>query len=149
MSYSNKLFASARVEASPGSIASTGVLSPGVIAIKDCQVAVAAFLVTTAVVSSGPVVITVKKRPTSNSSSGEVSMGTITIPAGTAAGTLVYRKLDEDLASRSLEPGQVCVYEVTTAAAGGGAAGAGIPLPEVWENPQDFKVKSNALEVFA
>lgn len=147
--YDFKLLGSYRAEAAAPVLTSTAVLAPGVVALKHSQVACLAFLVTTTVVSTAPVVITAKKRITTNSATGEVVMGTLTIPAGTAAGTIVYRYLDEDLPSRSLRPGQVCIYEVTTAAAGGGAAGAGLPLPELWENPQTYANDQNTLEVFA
>lgn len=127
-----------RVAAAPTALTATGVLAPGFIANKNVQLAVAQFRVTTAIVSTGAVVITLKKRVLPNSSSGEVVIGTLSIPAGAVAGAVYYRTFDEDLAANTFRPGDELVYEVTTASAGGGAAGAGIPLPEFWEHPQAF-----------
>lgn len=79
------------------------------------------FAVSTTVVSSGNVVVTFKRRPTLNSASGEVSIGTIVIPAGTAAGKVLYKGVTPVVCAA----GEQIVIEVTTAAAGGGAAGNG------------------------
>lgn len=88
--------------------------------------------VTTAIVSTGSVVVTIKKYPTMGSNSGEVSLGTITIPAGTAAGKVFYKALG----SVKLIEGDELVFEVTTAAAGGGAAGAGVCMFDADDNPE-------------
>lgn len=76
-------------------------------------------IVTTSVVSTGAVVIQYKKRPTPGSSAGESVIGSLTIPAGTAAGKVLYKEINEV----HLDAGQALAIEVTTAAAGGGAAG--------------------------
>jgi len=77
--------------------------------------------ITTAVVSSGAVVVKADKRPTtgSDASRGNGDVGVLTIPAGTAAGKVV-RSASTRI---NLNPGDEVVFEVTTAAAGGGAAG--------------------------
>jgi len=135
-----------RIEAAPTVISTLGVLAPGFVAGKHVQLACAAFRLTAAVVSSAPVVITIKKRITSNSATGEQVIGTLSIPGGTAAGVIVYRYFDEDQAPNTFRPGDVCIYEVTTAAT---TSGAGIPLPEFWEHPQEYKDDAATLEVFA
>lgn len=80
------------------------------------------FKLATAVVSTGNVVVTFKKRPIPGSSSGESSIGTITIPNGAAAGAYYAKMLSSPV---QLAEGQVLSIEVTTAAAGMGAAGDG------------------------
>lgn len=79
-----------------------------------------ALCVTTATVSSGNIVVTFRKRPTPGSSSGQSTVGTITIPTGIAAGKVYYK----DVSPVVFAPGDQLIAEVTTAAAGGGAAGA-------------------------
>jgi hypothetical protein len=85
-----------------------------------------AVCVTTAVVSTGAVVVAFKKRPTPGSTSGDSTIGSISIPAGTAVGKVYYK----DISPAVLNAGDELVFQVTTAAAGGGAAGAGLPLFE-------------------
>lgn len=98
------------------------------------QVPTLAFLVSTAVVSTGAVVVQYILQPIIASSSGQTILGTITIPAGTAAGQ-VYRNNIGDGAV--LLPGYTIQVNVTTAAAGGGAAGAGYAMFEdVAESPE-------------
>lgn len=77
-------------------------------------------LVSTAIVSTGSVVVTVYQRPTYGSTVGQVTVGTLTIPAGTAAGTIVYK----DVESVKVPQGSQLAFNCSTAAAGGGAAGA-------------------------
>lgn len=89
-------------------------------------------MVTTAVVSSGAVVVNFKRYPTYGSSAGAVSLGTISIPAATAAGKVVYK----DITPALCYPGDQIVFEITTAAAGGGAAGNAFYAIEVSANPE-------------
>ena len=79
-------------------------------------------LVSTAVVSTGAVVVAFKRYPTFGSAAGAVTLGSVSIPAGTAAGKVVYK----DISQVTLLPGDQLVAEVTTAAAGGGAAGGAL-----------------------
>lgn len=105
----------------PGSLASAAVLDDSFIAQEKMEVKQIAFLVSTATVSSGNIVVTVKKRITVNSASGEVTLGTLTIPTAIAAGKMYYK----NISPVKLDAGEQVVFEVTTAAAGGGAAGSG------------------------
>jgi hypothetical protein len=79
-----------------------------------------AFQVTTATVSTGNIVVTVYDRTSPGVSSGQVTIGTLTIPTAVAAGTVYYKGLEYSVA-----PGHSVEFDVTTASAGGGAAGAG------------------------
>lgn len=92
------------------------------------------FNVKTAVVSTGSVVVTVKKYILPGNSAGASTLGTITIPAGTAAGVVVYKQLSDSAAK--LAVGDQLVFEVTTAAAGGGAAGDGYSMFELDDVPE-------------
>ncbi|HUR99061.1 MAG TPA: hypothetical protein VMZ26_13425 [Pyrinomonadaceae bacterium] len=79
------------------------------------------FVVSTATVSSGNIVVAFKQYPTVGSSASAVTLGSLTIPTAIAAGKVYYK----DISPAILNAGDELVCEVTTAAAGGGAAGAG------------------------
>lgn len=105
------------------------------------------FQVTTATVSSGGIVLTFYVRPTPGSTAGQVTLGTITIPTAIAAGTVYYNDLGE---TGVLLPGQELACDVTTAAAGGGAAGAGYFVPQEIEEYPDMATNfSNHVKVTA
>jgi hypothetical protein len=89
-----------------------------------------AIALSTAISSTGSVVVAIKKYVTMNSSVGEVSLGTITIPAGTAAGAVYYKDL---AAVQKIIPGQELVFEVTTAAT---SAGKGLPIFDADDSPE-------------
>lgn len=79
--------------------------------VKDIQA-----LVTTALVSTGSVVCTFYRRPTHGSTSGEVSIGVLTIPAATTVGQTVYKVVS----GVSINAGEEVVVKLTTAAATSG-----------------------------
>jgi len=81
-----------------------------------------AIAISTATVSSGNIVVTVRNRPTVGSASGQSTLATLTIPTGVAAGKVYYKDVNQSI----IVPGGSIAFEVTTAAAGGGAAGAGV-----------------------
>lgn len=99
---------------------------------EQCQVDQLFFAVSTAIVSTASVVVTFKRRPTLNSTSGEVSIGALTIPAGTAAGKVYYKVVSPVVCAA----GEQIVIEVTTAAAGGGAAGNGQGFFHAEQDPE-------------
>lgn len=92
-------------------------------------------LVTTAVVSSAPVSVAVYSRPTHGSTSGQVLLGTLNIPGGASVGQCYYKDIADNLAP--VNAGQELVFSVTVAAAGGGAAGAAIPMALVDDSPEE------------
>lgn len=100
---------------------------------SQCQLVRAMAKVTTAVVSSGAVVVQVVRRPVNGSATGESVLATITIPAGTAQGKVVYKDV---AAGTGVEAGNELIFRVSTAAAGGGAAGAMLGLVEAIEDPE-------------
>ena len=135
--YSNQGIFGKLVPALSGAVAPAVFTSTGVKSEYACigeRVAIqrVAVVVSTAVVSTGAVVVTVKNRPTVASATGEASITTLSIPAGTAAGKVVYKDINEAL----IAPGGSLVFEVTTAAAGGSAAGAGVCGFIVQEDPE-------------
>jgi hypothetical protein len=109
--------------------------------LRQMQVRRAAFGISVATVSNANIVITIKKYVTLGSASNEVTLDTIVIPGGTAAGKVYYVDFP---AVATLAVGDELVFEVTTAAAGGGAAGSGFcmfdadDLPEVAGNNSDM-----------
>ena len=100
-----------------------------------------AFTLKTAVVSSGSVVITFKRYPTHGSSAGAVTMGTVTVPAAALAGKCYYK----DISAVKVSPSEMVVAEVTTATAGGGAAGDGTAWIETEDSPEDVRNNTNMI----
>lgn len=89
-------------------------------------------IVTTAVVSTGAVVVKFWRRPTFGSTASQVLLGQLSIPAGTAAGKVLYK----DISPTQVNPGEEISFEVTTAAAGGGAAGGAVYELELSDSPE-------------
>lgn len=118
--------------ASTESLGSAAVIKRHVIML-GCKVRKFMFYVSTATVSSGNIVVALKKRSAYGVTSGEVTLDTLVIPTGVAAGTIYYANLD----SADLLPGNELVVEVTTAAAGGGAAGAGFSGVDLYHGPEE------------
>lgn len=99
-------------------------------------------LITVATVSTGNIVIQLLARPTPGSAVGQVVVGFLTIPTLATVGS-VYEK---DVAETQILPGTQLVYNVLTAAAGGGAAGAAMGMYSGYEFPE---TKANEPTVFA
>lgn len=103
------------------------------------------FQVKTTVVSTGNVVITAYRRPTPGSATGQVVLGTLSIPTTSAAPNVFYK----DIQGVLFNPGDEFAFDVTTAAAGGGAAGDGYAiLEQVEESPEEaFNISNHVLSV--
>lgn len=101
------------------------------------------FLVTTAVVSTGAAIVSVFQRPTHGSTSAQVLLGTLSIPNGATVGQCYYKEISDAPAFLPVQAGQELVFGVTTATAGGGAAGAGICLAVLDESPEVALNQSN------
>lgn len=113
-------------------VTSTGVLAHRYLAMDSVSVTRIAVVVGTTISSAVSVVINVKKRPTIGSSSGEVSLGTLTIPTGAAAPAVYYKDINDPAAS-ALAPGQEIAFDVTTAST---SAGSVTPLVRVEQDPE-------------
>lgn len=135
-----KLVPALAASVAPGSLASAAVISEHACIGERVAIQRVAVAVSTAVVSTGAVVVTVRNRPTVGSASGQSTITTLSIPAGTAAGKVVYKDINEAL----IAPGGSIVFEVTTAAAGGGAAGAGVCGYVASEDPE-FKLNESSM----
>jgi hypothetical protein len=135
-----KLIPALSTAVAPAVLTSTGVKSEFACVGERMAIQRVAIAISTAVVSSGGVVITVKNRPTIASATGEATITTLTVPAGTAAGKVVYKDINEAL----IVPGGSLVFEVTTAAAGGGAAGGGIYGFVASEDPE-YKLNESSM----
>lgn len=92
-----------------------------------------ALLVTTAMSSSGAAVVTVYSRPTHGSTTGQVSLGTLSIPAAATAGQCYYKDISDNASGNPVAAGQEIVFSVTTAST---SAGAGIPMVLVDDDPE-------------
>lgn len=105
----------------------------GYLVMKQCRIKRFVFYVTTALNTVAAAVVVVKRRPTYNSSSGEITLGTINLPNGTAAGSVVYK----DISPVTLYPGDELSFEQTGQAATAGGGFYGVELeddPEVASN---------------
>jgi hypothetical protein len=89
-------------------------------------------VISTATVSSGNIVVAFKQYPTVGSSASAVTIGSLTIPTAIAAGKVYYK----DIQGVVMGQGEELVCEVTTAAAGGGAAGVGYFMVEFERDPE-------------
>lgn len=129
--YNNKMYP---IQAKPAAQSLTAAANVANFLIgAKCLVKRISFQVKTTVVSTGAVVITVYKRPTPGSAGGQSVLGTLSIPAAAVAPNVYYK----DLAGTSFQPGDELAFDVTTAAAGGGAAGDGYAIPEeIEESPE-------------
>lgn len=90
------------------------------------------------VVTVGASTVVVKQRPLFGSAAGEVVLATLLIPAGTAAGVVVYKDVDPV----NLEPGDQIVAEVTAAATSGSAH----YMHEVEEHSEQPSEQTNMLK---
>lgn len=86
--------------------------------------------VSTAPTVTAPVV-SVYARPTYGSSSGQILIGTLTIPVATVAGTIVYKNVE----SVKIPQGYQLAFSVTTAA----SAGAGYSQFKAFMSSEDPK----------
>lgn len=105
------------------------------------QVRRISFGVTTAVTAGTTApTVTVYRRPTAGSSSGQVLLGTLTIPNAQAAGTVVYKELE----SVRVKAGEGLAFRVNVQAVDGGtAAGVGFPGALVELDPEVPANQSN------
>lgn len=134
----------AKFAASKGSIidlTAAAVADLSYVCVESCQVMEVSLIITTAIVSSGAVVVTVRKRPTPGSSAGQSTVAVLTTGLTDAVGKVRY-KLPSPV---SFSVGQEMIYEVTTASAGGGAAGQAVGGFVAYESPELPANNSNML----
>lgn len=101
----------------------------GFLVMKQCRIKRFLFYVTTTLNTVSAATIVVKRRPTYNSSSGEITLGTISLPNGTAAGSVMYK----DISPVTLFPGDELSFEQTGQA---GTAGGGFYGFEIEDDPE-------------
>lgn len=97
--------------------------------------------VTTAIVNGlVAAIVTVYRRPTPGSTSGQVAIGTLTFPTGTALGKVLYK----DIVETNLFPGEELAFNVSTAGTdSGSAAGAFVGSFEANDDPDTPANQSN------
>jgi hypothetical protein len=104
------------------------------ICIRRCIVKKLMFVVTVAVVGTTTApVVTFAKRPTPGSDTGKTTIGTLTLPDGTAIGKVLYKKLSSPVV---LNVGDALLLDHTVQAVGGSVAGAGYYAYEIDEYPE-------------
>ena len=101
----------------------------GMLVLKQCRIKRIMFYVTTALNTVTAATVKFSRRPTYNSATGEVSLGTLSLPNGTAAGSVVYK----DITPVTLFPGDELSFEQTGQA---GTAGAGFYGFEIEDDPE-------------
>ena len=91
---------------------------------------------TTTLTGTAAPVVTFYARPTFGSTSGQITLGTLTIPTATAAGSIVYKNIE----SVKLPMGYTLVANLTTAGTdGGSAAGAGLVMFKMFQATEEPK----------
>lgn len=99
------------------SVAATGVLAARQIASRQMVIKRIALGVLTVMNSTGAIVVDCRIRPTPGSATGELVVGTISIPTTGAVGQTFYK----DVAGVVCQPGWEVNFNVTTAATTSGA----------------------------
>lgn len=108
----------------------------GFLVMKQCRIKAIMFYITTTISATTNPAIEVNRRPTYNSSSGEVLLGTITLPTTTAAGKVMYKLLTPT----TLYPGDELSLEHTVQAS---SAGAGFYGFEIELDPETAPNQTN------
>jgi len=89
---------------------------------------------TTTATSTANPVVTFYARPTFGSTTGQISIGTITVPTGTAAGAILYKNVE----SVKIPPGYTLTARLTTQGTdASAAAGAGFVMFKGFVAPED------------
>jgi len=114
----------------------------GLVCVKRCAVKRLMFVLETAVVgtSTAPAV-EFNRRPTIASASGEVLLGTLTIPDGTALGSVIYKDIDPVV----FEVGDELSLEHSVQAVGGTVAGDGYYAALCIDDPEVAANESNMI----
>lgn len=113
------------------STASTAVIKT-ILCLEGTAVRRIMFHVTTAPTTTAPVIV-LYKRSARGVTAGQIELGRITIPVGTAANKVVYKEID----SIPVVPGQELALEVVTASAAG-AGIAGLSMYQMQEDPRNL-----------
>ena len=137
--YSNQLGVGKLVPGSTGvgalSVATTGQKGEYVCVGERVALSRIALCVSTSL-GAGDAVIEMRKRPTVGSASGESAVVTLTIPASTAAGKVVYKDVNEI----ELAPGQSISLQVTSASAAGN-----VILGFIAEEDPEYKLNESSM----
>jgi hypothetical protein len=114
------------------------------ICMKSCRVTRLLFYISTAIAADTTApVVTFRKRPTPNSSSGQSTIGALTLPNLTAIGKVVYK----DVSPVNLDVGDsVCFDHTTQAVDGSAAAGAGYYGFECEDRPDEAANQTDMVE---
>ncbi len=100
-------------------LSATGLVGYSHLLAESCNVQMLYARVTTSVVSTPTsAILTFYARPTIGSATSQLTLGTVAIPGGTAAGKTVYKAINPVL----VPAGYQLVADVTTAATASGAA---------------------------
>lgn len=85
----------------------------------------------TAAVATAACVVTFTYRPTPGSATGQVTLGTLTLPNGTAAGKFVYKTLST---ATKIMPGGELVLSFSGGSGAGGLAAVGVTTDPSWDS---------------
>ena len=116
-------------------ISAAAAVHGGLLCMKPCVVNRLMFVITTLVASDTTLgVLEFNRRPTPGSATGEVALGTLTIPDASAVGAVIYKDID----GVQFNPGDELSFEHTVQCAdGSSAAGAGYYGFNFEDSPED------------
>ncbi len=116
-------------------LAAAAAVYDGFLCTRGCRVNRLMFVVTTLVAADTTApVVEFNRRPTPGSATGEVALGTLTIPEGAAVGDVLYKDIDPV----EFAPGEELSFEHTVQAAdSSSAAGAGYYGYEIEDSPEE------------
>lgn len=125
-------------------LSAAGAVYGGYLVTRQCKIKRLMFYVTVLVAADTTApVVEFNRRPTYNSSSGEILLGNLTIPEGTAAGKVVYKDIEPVI----LYPGDELSFEHTVQAVdSSSAAGAGFYAFEIEDCPEQAANQSDMVE---
>jgi hypothetical protein len=113
----------------PEDLSAANAVYGSYVVAKQCKIKRIAFYVTTLINASTNPAVTFTRRPTFGSTSGAILLGTVTIPTGSAVGTVIYK----NIAPVNLYPGDELSLAQTVQAS---TAGQGFYMFEIDDDPE-------------
>jgi hypothetical protein len=130
-----------------GSLASVNTFALSYVCVQRVNIAQLKVVVDTAIVSTAPVVVSFFVNTAPGVTAGNYLLGTITIPGGTPVGKVYLCEINPKLGV--MIEGTELMFQCTTAAAGGGAAGTVVPAVFHLEDPEVPANEANDVVVLA
>lgn len=121
-------------------VGSTGVVGEYAVTKRVELTRIGVWMKIAAATSTANAVVTFRLRPTFGSATGQTVLGTITVPTGSAIGTIVFK----DVTPVVIPVGYTVAMDLTTAGTDASAAtGTGVCLVELQPTPEDYRNETN------